>query len=214
VLPDTVDAAALPASAGQDAVPLQRLPVPDAAGAEPAAGMREMSFPALGGGASPANGNPSQSTRWTASRAASPAAVSPRRAAVVPPARAAAVAAPTPTLQLARTSGSQPAAVAAASPLPLAVSGTRIESAAPPAASPSPAPTVQTSPAPGLPAFTATPVIQRVDGAAPTGASSEGGHTDRELDELARAMFGRLRGQLRAEVITEREARGLSFDAF
>jgi hypothetical protein len=77
-------------------------------------------------------------------------------------------------------------------------------------------PTVQTSAAPAtaLPTFTATPVIQRVEGTAPPAQKGDTGHTERELDELAKQLFGRLRGQLRAEVITEREARGLGFDAF
>jgi hypothetical protein len=59
-----------------------------------------------------------------------------------------------------------------------------------------------------------TPVVQRVEGTAPAVQGGETGHTDRELDELAKQLFGRFRGQLRAEVITEREARGLGFDAF
>lgn len=66
----------------------------------------------------------------------------------------------------------------------------------------------------GLPAFTATPVIQRVEAPAlpPNPADSE--PSDAELDELARRLFGRIRTQLRAEVLHEREARGLGFDAF
>ena len=77
--------------------------------------------------------------------------------------------------------------------------------------------TVQASPAaggaPGIAGVTATPVIQRVDGAAPP-APSEGGRSESELDELARALFGRIRTHLRTEVIHEREAKGLTFDAF
>jgi hypothetical protein len=84
-------------------------------------------------------------------------------------------------------------------------------------ASPATQPTVQTSPASvggsTAGAFTATPIVQRVDGAAPA-APSEEGRSESELDELARALFGRFRTHLRAEVIHEREARGLSFDAF
>ena len=55
-----------------------------------------------------------------------------------------------------------------------------------------------------------------MDGAAPAPAAQggDGGHSDTELDELARALFGRIRTHLRAEVIHEREARGLNFDAF
>ena len=40
------------------------------------------------------------------------------------------------------------------------------------------------------------------------------GRSDRELDELAKALFGRIRTQLQSEVIHEREAKGLPFDAF
>jgi hypothetical protein len=82
------------------------------------------------------------------------------------------------------------------------------------------APVVQTSPAGStpppatLPAIVATPIVQRVEGAAPTPDEDTGGHSDSELDELARALFGRIRTHLRAEVIHEREARGLTFDAF
>jgi hypothetical protein len=87
-----------------------------------------------------------------------------------------------------------------------------------------PAPTVQASSASGgtgstagttsqLPTFTATPVVQRVEGAAPETPAREG-HTDTELDELAKAIFGRIRNHLRTEVIHEREAKGLTFDAF
>lgn len=67
---------------------------------------------------------------------------------------------------------------------------------------------------PGLPAFTATPVVQRIDGRAPEPAGGDEEHSDAELDELAGALFGRIRSRLRAEVIHEREARGLTFDAF
>jgi hypothetical protein len=65
-----------------------------------------------------------------------------------------------------------------------------------------------------LPTFTATPVVQRVEGSAPSGGDEKSGHSDTELDELAKAIFGRIRNHLRAEVIHEREAKGLTFDAF
>ncbi|MCJ7710464.1 MAG: hypothetical protein MUQ32_06475 [Chloroflexi bacterium] len=61
--------------------------------------------------------------------------------------------------------------------------------------------------------FTATPVVQRVDGAAPAAPAPQG-RSETELDELARDLFGRIRTHLRSEVIHEREAKGLSFDAF
>ena len=63
-------------------------------------------------------------------------------------------------------------------------------------------------------AVTATPVVQRVEGTAPEPGGGPTGHSDTELDELARAIFGRIRTHLRSEVIHEREAKGLSFDAF
>jgi hypothetical protein len=84
-------------------------------------------------------------------------------------------------------------------------------------AAPVAAPVVQaTRPAAAaaLPGITATPVVQRVDGAAPDPGGAPGGHSDTELDELARALFGRIRTHLRSEVIHEREAKGLSFDSF
>ncbi len=67
-----------------------------------------------------------------------------------------------------------------------------------------------------MPDISVTPVIQRIDGSAPAPQSGPdgGARSDRELDELAQALFGRLRTRLRTEVIHEREARGLGFDAF
>jgi len=58
-------------------------------------------------------------------------------------------------------------------------------------------------------------VVQRVAGSAPAPAgdgSGRGKHSDRELDELARAIFGRIRGRIRNELIYDREAKGLTFD--
>jgi hypothetical protein len=100
-------------------------------------------------------------------------------------------------------------APAASSPLPLPF----------PAASqgivagPSPAPTVQAlaQPAPVL-APTATALVQRVDGAAPAPPSESDGQSESELDELAKKLFRRFQNRLRAELIYEREAKGLTFD--
>jgi hypothetical protein len=115
-------------------------------------------------------------------------------------------------LTLARLQGS--AALAASSSPAMPVVARIVADATSPAA---PRPFVQTSPAPSggstAEAFTAIPVVQRVDGAAPAPAAGEG-RSDSELDELARALFGRIRSHLRAEVIHEREAKGLTFDAF
>lgn len=81
-----------------------------------------------------------------------------------------------------------------------------------------PRPSVQTSASPpagtGAPVLvpTATPVVQRLDGAAPVADDVPDRRSDRDLDELARALFGRIRGQLRSELIHDREAKGLIFD--
>ena len=100
---------------------------------------------------------------------------------------------------------------AAPAPAPAPVAG-RIVSDATPAS----APVVQASRAGGpIAAFAATPIVQRVDGAAPVAeGSGGGGRSDSELDDLARQLFGRIRTHLRNEVIHEREAKGLGFDAF
>jgi hypothetical protein len=70
-----------------------------------------------------------------------------------------------------------------------------------------------------LPEFTVKPVVQREPAEAPAPAPTSDGAADaaaseKELDQLAQQLFGRLRTRLRAEVIQEREARGLGFDAF
>jgi hypothetical protein len=60
---------------------------------------------------------------------------------------------------------------------------------------------------------TMSAVVQRVDGAAPPAPTEAAvGHSEDELDELARALFGRFRNRLRHEYIYEREAKGLAFD--
>jgi hypothetical protein len=66
-----------------------------------------------------------------------------------------------------------------------------------------------------IPPLSVTPVVQRVEGsapAAPQGRDSVGNSSERELDELAGALFGRIRTRLRSELIHDREARGLTFD--
>ncbi|HUG30925.1 MAG TPA: hypothetical protein VMQ65_10485 [Candidatus Limnocylindria bacterium] len=84
-------------------------------------------------------------------------------------------------------------------------------------------PVVQTSPAgspaPAAPAVAASSfgspaVVQREEGSAPA-APAPGGSgipSERDLDELAQALFGRIRGRLRSDLIYDREAKGLTFD--
>ena len=116
-----------------------------------------------------------------------------------------------PAMTLARPAIPAPASAAPVAPAPAAV----IQRIVPePAAAAAPA--VQASrPGGASPlGITATPVVQRVDGAAPAPAGGGEGHSETELDELARALFGRIHTRLRSEVIHEREAKGLTFDAF
>ena len=120
-----------------------------------------------------------------------------------------------PSLNLARSTMpatapvTQPASSSQAAPVQRFVAA--------PASGPAAAAVQTTRPGPSaVPDISVTPVIQRIDGSAPTpqAGRGEGARSDRELDELAQALFGRLRTRLRTEVIQEREARGLGFDAF
>ena len=214
-LPGTVNPTGFGSRADVGPVALQRLAstpsaalVPagtaQASGRPDAALQRETLFAAPGWSAA---GLPAGVTVAGPGVATPPVARSPvQRSAPATPAQ--------PALQLARppagaTSVPGPA-TAPASPAP----DGRIEAhhAAPAAAQ---SPTVQTSGArSSVPVLTATPVVQRVDGAAPPPSGGATGQSDRDLDELSRKLFGRMRGQIRAEIINEREARGLSFDAF
>lgn len=242
-LPDTVASMPLQRS-DTDAVTLQRLPDTGAApGATTPVPMREITFPAAGGtmpGQSPAlpgidafagPGLPGPAIAGGQATAAGPLAwTAAQRGGAIPapvqrtppsrpgsPARTVASVASAP-LTLARLHGPAHATeTGAATPAPAGPVGGCVT------ADP-PAPTVQATPASTasasagttsqLPAFTATPVVQRVEGAAPPGGDEKTGHSDTELDELAKAIFGRIRNHLRTEVIHEREAKGLTFDAF
>jgi hypothetical protein len=86
-------------------------------------------------------------------------------------------------------------------------------------------PVVQTSPAqPGAAAGQGAgrpggAVVQRDEIAAPTppapvapAGPSSATPSERDLDELAQALFGRIRGRLRNDLIHDREAKGLTFD--
>jgi len=41
---------------------------------------------------------------------------------------------------------------------------------------------------------------------------AKAGHSERELDDLARQLFGRIRTRLRADLLQDREAAGFTFD--
>jgi hypothetical protein len=166
---------------------------------------REIVFPAPDARAEPSIGGAGD---WPVpmSPAAQPAASAPGPAS---PARSAS----TP-LSLARTVA--PAPTPAPTPTPAAATPVVARIVADPA-SPGAQPVVQTSPAGGgipVATFTATPIVQREEAATPANHAQQAGRSDRELDELAKQLFGRIRGQLKAEVIHEREAKGLTFDAF
>jgi hypothetical protein len=141
-------------------------------------------------------------------RSGSTAPVAPMGVQRSPSSRAA-TASPSSTI-LARSRAPAAAALSAA-PQPASPSSPLgIIAAAPPP--PVAAPSVQASTAAPVLAPTATAIVQRVDGAAPTPPPESDGHSDSELDELARKLFGRFQNRLRAEYIYEREAKGLTFD--
>ena len=82
-------------------------------------------------------------------------------------------------------------------------------------------PVVQTSRsgiAPGQ--ATSSPVVQREGGTTSTATTTtsaaapakEAGHSERELDDLARQLFSRIRTRLRADLLQDREAAGFTFD--
>ena len=86
-------------------------------------------------------------------------------------------------------------------------------------------PAVQTSrsSSPTYPPNTANTTVQREGGTTSTTTSSTSttspaapaaakGHSERELDDLARQLFGRIRTRLRADLLQDREAAGFTFD--
>lgn len=89
------------------------------------------------------------------------------------------------------------------------------------------APVVQTMPASGAnarfgPSLAPPPLgavpVQRAEAESPTpvpppGADESAPRSERDLDELAQALFGRIRGRIRSELIHDREAKGLTFDS-
>jgi translation initiation factor IF-2 len=238
-LPATVQALP-PAPPGGDPVPLQRLAAGSGAanvsGAGASGGVagpgapgratREIVFPTRDGLAPGADGTSGTAGAATGSRGTTPAPGAPAFR-VAPVQRSAAGAEPAlPGFAAAPASGvSRPPAMTlhhAAAPAPVYVTQAAPAQAPalqrivadPPAAAPIVGASRPGGTGGGLPGITATPVVQRIDGAAPDPGGAPGGHSDTELDELARALFGRIRTHLRSEVIHEREAKGLSFDAF
>ncbi|MHB8891204.1 MAG: hypothetical protein ACYC65_04085 [Candidatus Limnocylindrales bacterium] len=220
------------ASPDEEPVPLQRLGAVPAASPAPSPVMpREIVFPARDVAPAPSampgtsaltglpgtHGIPGVQRRADAGSIPalpwlSPAPSSPSGRGLSPTSRGQSPsgAAPRGPLALARHQPAAPAAAAAPSSPVVA------RMVADPATQPM-GPVVQPSPASGgttVGSLTATPVVQRVDGAAPAAAPEAQGRSETELDELARALFGRIRTHLRAEVIHEREAKGLTFDAF
>jgi hypothetical protein len=77
-----------------------------------------------------------------------------------------------------------------------------------------PSPSRDPAPKPEMPAISARPVVQRIEGVAPVPEQPTPtfGKSDRELEELAQALFGRIRRRFRSELIHDREAKGLGFD--
>ncbi|MBI2782336.1 MAG: hypothetical protein HYX55_11155 [Chloroflexi bacterium] len=67
------------------------------------------------------------------------------------------------------------------------------------------------APTPVPPAGQGTPASPAGPASAGSGSGS-GSHSERDLDELAQALFGRIRGRLRSDLIYDREAKGLTFD--
>ena len=158
-------------------------------------GAREIVFPPRDGGEAP---------EW--SSGGFPAAPAPAQERPSAPSR-------TAPLTLARSAVAAPAQPQAPAPASTPVVARIVADPA----SPGTPPVVQTLPAGGgipVATFTATPIVQREEAAAPTPPQPSNGRSDRELDELAKALFGRIRTQLKSEVIHEREAKGLGFDAF
>jgi hypothetical protein len=88
-------------------------------------------------------------------------------------------------------------------------------------------PVVQTTPASGAnaafgPSLAPPPpgavAVQRAEQTSPTpvppaGTDQSAPRSERDLDELAQALFGRIRGRIRSELIHDREAKGLTFDS-
>jgi hypothetical protein len=71
-------------------------------------------------------------------------------------------------------------------------------------------PTVQRDPTTSTPSTTST--SQAPGASSQTGAAAGAGHSERELDDLARQLFGRIRTRLRADLLHDREASGFTFD--
>ena len=75
---------------------------------------------------------------------------------------------------------------------------------------------IQTLPASGIPAAAPTPsaipIVQRIEVPAAGGQNQATGRSETELEELAQALFRRIRTRLRSDLLHDREAKGLTFD--
>jgi hypothetical protein len=210
-LPATVQTLPPPGGAFVDDVPLRTLEARDATAPGTTTLAREIAVPS-GDGVSGAARQTIGAAGAAAVRDAGPAGgvadVRRRPLGRVP-------GTPGPTAQRTLSLAHPPGPAAAMQPQPMSeaavqriVADAVTSSARPVQASP-PAPL-----AASLPGVTATPVVQRVEGTAPEVGGKGEGRSEAELDELARDLFGRIRTHLRSEVIHEREAKGLTFDAF
>ncbi len=203
-LPPTVTSLPAPTRAEPD-LPVQLSPVGaatrPAAGPQGADGAREILFP-------PRDGTGGEGPAWSSGGF-------PAAPAAAPAAQAASGSSRSAPLTLARSVVAAPAQAQPAAPA-LANAPVVARIVADPA-SPGAPPVVQALPSGGgipVATFTATPIVQREEAPASTAAQPSNGRSERELDELAKALFGRFRMQIKSEVIHEREAKGLGFDAF
>jgi hypothetical protein len=103
--------------------------------------------------------------------------------------------------------------LAASAPIPGVTAGPVVQTSA----AASPWPSVQRAPDAPSPA----PTIQREGGVGSAVGGSTGahagtgggrGHSEKELEELSQMLFSRIRSRLRADLIHDREAKGLTFD--
>ena len=195
-----------PASASAEVVPLQRLASPGSAPVSAPARPMEIHLPTPGvpGSGRTSIPEPSPVAAMTAPTAPSPSAPAlpwtPRQGVTAQPSMALprpAAAAAIPTVQTSRAPGGS--------------ASTANHSSAPAASSSSGGTSVQRAVHIGEIETT----VDTTPSTSSAGAgSAQAPQSEADLDRLATAIFGRIRRQLRSEVIHEREARGLTFDVF